>query len=145
MHGIFYCICDGYWHHAGIIIHWETCCPMCTLNHHLSQYLSFAVSSLISISRVQFLKTFFTWDTLLMMQLNSLYGDLPFDFIERKMSNGNFVLNTYHLKFYYLNFEGETQFILWKGEYGDGMDIKSVFRPLQILRECWHAWILINK
>ena len=47
-----------------------------------------------------------------MMQLNSLYGDLPFDFIERKMSNGNFVLNTYHLKFYYLNFEGETQFIL---------------------------------
>ena len=56
-----------------------------------------------------------TWDTLLMMQLNSLYGDLPFDFIGRKMSNGNFVLNTYHLKFYYLNFEGETQFILWKG------------------------------
>ena len=45
-----------------------------------------------------------------------------FDFIEKKMSNGKFVLNTYHVKFYYLNFEGETQFILWKGVHGGDDD-----------------------
>ena len=75
-----------------------------------SIYHSHFLSLYVLANQISF--NFFTWDTLLMMQLNSLYGDLPFDFIGRKMSNGNFVLNTYHLKFYYLNFEGETQFIL---------------------------------
>ena len=73
-----------------------------------------------------------------MMQLNSLYGDLPFDFIGRKMSNGNFVLNTYHLKFYYLNLKAKHN-LYCEREYEDGTDIKSVFRPLQLFGECWHA------